>query len=282
MSDVARDVAAVVVDYFADQALVGCVASLRANGVHEIVVVENGDLGSTPEAALGEVTIVRPGLNLGYGAGVNRGAAIASERSYLLVSNPDVVVHEGALANLVDFLSSHDDYALVGPRIVRPDASVYPSHRVFPNVWLAGAHALLAPWWANNPATGRYRAPHHDGSVDWVSGACFLVRRSAFEAIGGFDERYFMFAEDMALCWSLAQRGWRVGASDDAVVTHVEGVSRARATRAMLIAHHRSAVRFEWQSASGPRRLLAPLASLVLGLRLVVSLATLKLSSRAP
>ncbi len=281
MSDVVSDVAAVVVDYYADQALVGCVASLRANGVHEIVVVENGDLGSTPEAALGDVTLVRPGLNLGYGAGVNRGAAIASARTYLLVSNPDVVIHDGALASLVDFLSSHEDYALVGPRIVRPDGSVYPSHRVFPNVWLAGAHALLAPWWAHNPATRRYRAPHHDGSVDWVSGACFLVRRSAFEAVGGFDERYFMFAEDMALCWSLAQRGWRVGASDDAVVTHVEGVSRARATRAMVIAHHRSAIRFEWQSASGPRRLLAPLASLVLGLRLVASLVTLKCSSRA-
>jgi len=282
VSDVARDVAAVVVDYHADLELIGCVASLRRNGVEEIVVVENGDLGSTPEAALGAVRLVRPGLNLGYGAGVNRGAALASERTYLLVSNPDVVVHDGALAAMVDFLASHADYAIVGPRIVRPDASVYPSHRVFPNVWLAGAHALLSTWWEHNPATKRYRAPHPDGSVDWVSGACFLVRRDAFEAVGGFDERYFMFAEDMALCWSLAQHGWRVGASDEAVVTHVEGVSRARASRAMLVAHHRSALRFEWQSARGVRRLLAPLASLVLGLRLVVALSTSKGSPSAP
>jgi N-acetylglucosaminyl-diphospho-decaprenol L-rhamnosyltransferase len=274
VSDVARDVAAVVVDYHADLELVGCVASLRANGVSEIIVVENGDLGSTPEAALGDVRLIRPGLNLGYGAGVNRGAAVASERPYLLVSNPDVVVHDGALAAMVAYLDAHEDYAIVGPRVVRPDGSVYPSHRVFPNVLLAGAHALLSTWWPDNPATRRYRAPHADGSVDWVSGACFLIRRRAFETIGGFDERYFMFAEDMALCWSLAQHGWRVGASDDAVVTHVEGVSRARASRAMLIAHHRSAVRFEWQTARGPRRLLAPLASAVLALRLAVALAT--------
>jgi N-acetylglucosaminyl-diphospho-decaprenol L-rhamnosyltransferase len=108
--------------------------------------------------------------------------------------------------------------------------------------------------------------------VDWVSGACFLVRRAAFEKVGGFDERYFMFAEDMALCWQLREHGYQVAATSDAVVTHIEGLSRSRVSREMLIAHHRSALRFEMQTARGWRRALVPVASLVLSLRLVLVL----------
>jgi N-acetylglucosaminyl-diphospho-decaprenol L-rhamnosyltransferase len=273
MSEVATDVAAVIVDFHAGQALDDCVDSLHANGVTDIVVVENGDEGSTLPALSGQhVVLVVPKLNLGYGRGVNRGVAAAPARRYLLVSNPDVVVHEGAVAALVAFLDDHPNVAIVGPQIVRPDGSVYPSQRVFPNFWLAGLHALLAPLWPSNPFTRRYRSPRKDGSVDWVSGAFFLARRDRFEEVGGFDERYFMFAEDMALCWQMRAHGHDVAATPDALVTHIEGVSRARASREMLIAHHRSAMRFEWQTASGWRRLLAPIATLVLGVRLCVVL----------
>ena len=273
MSDVANDVVAVVIDYHADQVLIECVDSLLANGVREIVVVENGEVGSVPASLTDRgVVLLSPGVNLGYGRGINRGVAIARLTKYVLASNPDVVVHDGAVAALVDYLDAHDDVALVGPEVRRPDGSVYPSMRVFPNVWLAGLHAILAPLWPSNPATKSYRSARSDGSVDWVSGACFLVRRSAFESVGGFDERYFMFAEDMALCWQLREHGFKVAATTDAVVTHIEGVSRARASRDMLIAHHRSALRFEYQTAKGWRRALVPLAALVLSLRLVLVL----------
>jgi N-acetylglucosaminyl-diphospho-decaprenol L-rhamnosyltransferase len=273
MSEVATDVAAVIVDFHAGQALDDCVDSLHANGVTEIVVVENGEEGSTLPSLSGQhVVLVVPKLNLGYGRGVNRGVAAAPERRYLLVSNPDVVVHDGAVAALVAFLDEHSNVAIVGPQIIRPDGSVYPSQRVFPNFWLAGLHALLAPLWPGNPFTRRYRSPRRDGSIDWVSGAFFLARRDLFEEVGGFDERYFMFAEDMALCWQMRAHGYDVAATPDALVTHIEGVSRARASKEMLIAHHRGAMRFEWQTASGWRRVLAPLATLVLGLRLCVVL----------
>ncbi len=273
MSDRVSNVAAVIVDFHAGQALDNCVDSLHANGVTDIVVVENGEEGSTLPSLSGQhVVLVVPKLNLGYGRGVNRGVAEAPKRTYVLVSNPDVVVHAGAVDALVRFLDEHPTVGIVGPEIVRPDGTVYPSQRVFPNFWLAGLHALLAPLWPNNPATRRYRSPRADGTVDWVSGAFFLVRREVFEAVGGFDERYFMFAEDMALCWQIRQLGFGVSSTREAQVTHIEGVSRARASRAMLIAHHRSALRFEWQTASGWRRMLVPLASLVLGLRLLVVL----------
>lgn len=273
MSDVTHDVAAVVVDYHTDEVLVECVLSLIENGVESIIVVENGDEGSVPSSLLEHgVLVVSPGVNLGYGRGVNRGVAFARATPYVLISNPDVIVHEGAVRTLVDYLDSNLAVALVGPEIRRPDGSVYPSRRVFPNVWLAGLHAVLSPLWPSNPATTRYRSTGPDGIVDWVSGACFLVRRSAFETIGGFDERYFMFAEDMALCWQLREHGFGVAATSDAVVTHIEGVSRARVPRAMVIAHHAGAMRFEIQTARGWRRALVPLAGLVLGMRLVLVL----------
>ncbi|MHB1088455.1 MAG: glycosyltransferase family 2 protein [Acidimicrobiales bacterium] len=273
MSAATGRVAAIVVDYHAGEALAECIDSLYDNGVTNIVVVENGSEGSTtPSLGHHEVTLVEPRMNLGYGRGVNRGAACTGPVEFLLVSNPDVIIHEGAVAAMIDYLDNHLDVAIVGPQVLRPDGTVYPSQRVFPNFWLAGLHALLEPFWADNPATRRYRAPRADGGVDWVSGACFLMRRTVFEQVGGFDERYFMFAEDMALCWQVRAHGYRVGTTPRAVVTHIEGLSRQRASRAMLIAHHRSAMRFEWQTATGARRILAPVATLVLGLRLIVVL----------
>ncbi len=273
MSDPSRDVACVVVDYHAGDALAACIDSLHANGVRDIVVVENGEVDSSAPALDGrDVVLVEPRRNLGYGRGVNRGAAATGPARYLLVSNPDVVLHEGAVAAMLSYLDAHDDVAVVGPQILRPDGTVYPSQRVFPNIWLAGAHALLAPLWPDNPVTRIYRSPRSDGTVDWVSGACFLVRRDVFEEIGGFDERYFMFAEDMALCWQVRALGYGVASTPEAVVTHVEGLSRQRASRSMILAHHASALRFEFQTARGLRRALAPLAALVIGARLCLAL----------
>jgi N-acetylglucosaminyl-diphospho-decaprenol L-rhamnosyltransferase len=266
-------VACVVVDYHAGDALAACIDSLHANGVRDIVVVENGEVDSSAPALDGrDVVLVEPRRNLGYGRGVNRGAAATGPARYLLVSNPDVVLHEGAVAAMLSYLDAHDDVAVVGPQILRPDGTVYPSQRVFPNIWLAGAHALLAPLWPDNPVTRIYRSPRSDGTVDWVSGACFLVRRDVFEEIGGFDERYFMFAEDMALCWQVRALGYGVASTPEAVVTHVEGLSRQRASRSMILAHHASALRFEFQTARGLRRALAPLAALVIGARLCLAL----------
>ena len=268
-----RQVSAVVVDYRAGDALARCVASLRANGVSDVIVVDNDEQSSPSSLAHDrEVRLVHTGVNLGYGRGVNRGAAMA-QGDFLVISNPDVVVHEGAVDALVDYLVTHRDVGVVAPRIERPDGSLYPSRRVFPNVALAGVHALLAPFWPENPATRRYRAARRDGTVDWVSGAFFVMPRDVFESVGGFDERFFMFAEDMDLCWRVRERGWAVAALDEAVVTHVEGLSRRHASRAMIIAHHESALRFEAYHARGPRRLLVPVAALVLGVRLALALA---------
>ncbi len=103
--------------------------------------------------------------------------------------------------------------------------------------------------------------------VDWVSGACFLVRRSAFEQVGGFDEAYFMYAEDVDLCWRLGRAGWLVAYLPSAEVTHLHGVSTDRHPFRMIFEHHRSLLRFASRSSDGWRRALLPLVALGIGFR---------------
>jgi N-acetylglucosaminyl-diphospho-decaprenol L-rhamnosyltransferase len=258
-----------------------------------VVVVENGAAGST-HGALVEllcerpappVRIVRPGRNLGFGAGVNRGlAALAGESpppEWVLVSNPDLVVHPGALATLRDVLESRPAWAVVGPRIFTDAGDVYPSVRNFPSLTDAAGHALLALFNPENPFTRRYNpgAPEDDVVIGagWVSGSCFLARRSALEELGGFDEAYFMYAEDMDLCWRAHAAGWGVGFAGAAAVTHVQGVSTARHPYRMMMAHHRSALRFTIRTTKGWRRAALPFALVVLGARMAIAAARLAL-----
>ena len=266
-----RNVCAVVVDYFAGEDLATCIDSLRLEGIERIVVVDNSTEGASTAALRGrDVVLVDTQVNAGYGRGMNRGVAFAGECEYLVLSNPDVQVHAHAVERLVAYMNDHLDVGIAGPTIVDSAGATYPSVRIFPNVVLAGLHALLAPLWGNNPFTKRYRSPGRNGQIDWVSGAFFVARTAAFQAVGGFDERYFMFAEDMDLCWRMHEAGWQVAVVPEATVTHIEGVSRARAPRAMVRAHHASALRFEARTARGGRRLLVPLAALLLGVRYII------------
>ena len=189
-------------------------------------------------------------------------------------------MHPGALAALRQALESQHAWALAGPRIFDETGAVYPSVRNFPSLSDAAGHALLALFNPENPFTLRYNPGTPDGEVvtaaGWVSGSCFLARRSALEELGGFDEAYFMYAEDMDLCWRAHEAGWGVGFAGTAEVTHVQGVSTARHPYRMMVAHHRSALRFTFRTTKGWRRAALPLAVLVLGARM--GMATLRLA----
>jgi N-acetylglucosaminyl-diphospho-decaprenol L-rhamnosyltransferase len=282
--------AAVIVDYDAGAYLAECVRSLETEGVAELVVVENGSASAARSAldhhGLAATPLLVTGRNIGYGAGANRGLAALGRGEYVLVCNPDLVVHPGALGSLESALDDHPSWAVVGPRIMTPEGVVYPSARLFPQPWVAAGHALFGVLFPANSFTRRYRTPElqdRPTEVDWVSGACFLARRSALDQIGGFDEGYFMFAEDMDLCWRAGEAGWKVGFEPAASVTHHEGISRRKHPYRMSLAHHRSALRFASRTMSGPRRALLPLAALGLGARLVVVWASLTLHRlRAP
>ncbi len=272
MSGAEGAAAAVVVNYEAGEALTHCVASLRRAGVGEIVVVDNGSRdGSLAALASADraVRLVPAGANLGYGTAVNRGVAhLGAEVELVLVCNPDLEIAPDAVRRLVDALREHPDTAVVGPTVREPDGSRYPSTRRFPSYTTALGHALLGLFWPDNRWSRAYRSeeaaalPAEAGGtpeVDWVSGACFLVRRSAFFSVGGFDEAYFMYVEDLDLCWRLRRAGWAVRYVPAAEVTHEQGRSTARHPYRMIVAHHRSTWRFARRRSVGIEKALLPL-----------------------
>ena len=188
--DFSNSVGAVVVNYNAGELLARCLASLEQDAVAEVVVVDNGSTdGST--ALVQDLAVpsrlIRSPRNGGYGAGANLGAR-ASDREFLFICNPDLVAEPGAISCLAEALDARPDAAVAGPMLLETDGSVYPSGRTFPDLGDALGHGFVGLFWRDNPWTRRYRllgeAQHRARDADWVSGAGFLVRRQAFEAVG--------------------------------------------------------------------------------------------------
>jgi N-acetylglucosaminyl-diphospho-decaprenol L-rhamnosyltransferase len=273
----------VVVNYEAGSLLLDCVQSLLADdgaGVPEVVVVDNGSSdGSVAavRAAFPEVVVVDPGANVGYAAAANRGIA-ATSGPVVAVGNPDLVVAPGTAAALLARFDAEPDLAAVGPALLNPDGSQYPSARAHASTIDAVGHAAFGRFFPRNPFTRRYRHLDADWArsrdVDWVSGALIFVRRSALDSIGGWDERYFMYMEDVDLCWRLRRLGWRVVYEPAGRATHVQGVSTAGRPYRMIVEHHRSVYRFAARRWHGVRRLLLVPAACFLALRALVDVVT--------
>ncbi|HWG73203.1 MAG TPA: glycosyltransferase family 2 protein [Acidimicrobiales bacterium] len=269
-------ICAVVVNFNAAPLLPACVASLRANGVAEIVVVDNASVDGSQAALTAsgvDALWVQAGANLGYGRAANLGAGRVPGAD-LLVCNPDLELGAGALDALAGRLEKDPSLGLVGPRLENPDGSLYPSARTFPDLIDAIGHGLVGTVAPDNRFTRRYRLLDWDHAaateVDWVSGACFLAHRPAWDAVGGFDPSYFMYLEDVDLCWRMRREGWKIGYEPAAVVTHVQGVSTNQRPYRMLAAHHVSMWRFARRTTRGGRRAVLPLVGLGLVGRLAV------------
>ena len=276
------DWAAVVVNYNAGNALLDCVTSVLDDGsagAVELVVVDNDSTDGSAaalERAHPDVTLVTAGANLGYARAANLGIA-ATGAPVVAVLNPDTVLRPGAAAAMLARLTAESDLGAVGPRLCNPDGSVYPSARSVPSLPVAVGHGLLNFAWSDNPFSRRYRQtgadPTRPRDVDWVSGAAVWLRRQALDAVGGWDERYFMYVEDVDLCWRLGRAGWRVAYEPAGVVDHVVGVSTGSTPYRMIAEHHRSLLRFASRRFTGVRRLLLPPAAVFLGLRAFLAMA---------
>ncbi|WP_239003463.1 glycosyltransferase family 2 protein [Nocardia panacis] len=218
----------------------------------QVILADNGSVDGAPEAAAeanSHVRLLRTGGNIGYGGAINRAVAeIDPEVEFVVIANPDIRWAEGSIDKLVAAARRWPRAGALGPMVREPDGSVYPSARSVPGLLDGAGHALLGTVWPGNPWTLRYRQDNEriaERAVGWLSGSCLLVRRSAFDAIDGFDSRYFMYMEDVDFGDRMGRAGWHNVFVPDAEVTHARGHAASRNPEVMLPAHHASAYRFQ-------------------------------------
>jgi GT2 family glycosyltransferase len=275
------DVSILVVTYRCRDAARGCLASLRETVAvpHEVVVLDNASQDGTVEMVREEfpdARLIASEENLGFAVGCNR-AAEEARGKYVLLLNPDTVVHEGAVGALLDFARAHPEHGLVGGRTLDPDGSVNPgSCWGAPSLWSLFCFATLL-----SSAFKRTRLfdPESLGAwqrdtvreVDIVTGCLLLAPRTLWQELGGFDARFFMYGEDADLSLRAAQLGYGPAITPDAVVTHEIGVSSAaREDKLMLLFRGKATLlRKHWR---GTRlRLGLGLLAAGLGLRSLLS-----------
>jgi N-acetylglucosaminyl-diphospho-decaprenol L-rhamnosyltransferase len=222
------DVSCVVVTYDALPWIERCLESVVGT---ETVVVDNGSTDGTVDVVrerFPDVRVVET-ENRGLAAGWNRGIAETSG-AHVLALNADAWLVEDALAVLLDTARRHPRAAVVAPRLLNPDGSLQRSVRGFPTLWRIATEYLylrkLAP--RSRTFNAFYGAGFDHGSereVEWVMGACMLVRRTAFEEVGPFDEEYFLFSEEVDWMKRAADRGWSVVFAPQARCVHVAGAA---------------------------------------------------------
>ena len=268
-------VTAIIVNYNAGAELKGALQSVAAECAAlewDAVVVDNAstddDAGSVA-GFLSRVTVIQNAVNVGFGRAVNQAVATSSSPLLLLI-NPDCRIRAGALSTLLKVLDAEPSCAIAAPRILDPDGGVQGSARGDPDLLtgIFGRTGGLRRWLPHlavarrNVVVDQALASGTTSTVvDWVSGACMLVRAAALRAVGGFDEHYFLYWEDADLCRRLRQHGYHVRYVPGAIAEHAVGRSSRTARAASVRAFHASAYRYYATHVApavwDPRRLLA-------------------------
>jgi GT2 family glycosyltransferase len=217
----------------------------------EVILVDNDSGDGTVEAVregFPAVRVIESGGNRGFSAGNNLGIAEAQGRAMLLL-NPDAEAVGDAIPRLLDGLLADPGVGIVGPALRYPDGSPQSSRRRFPTRLTAFLEStIVQQYWRGNRVLDRYfindRPDDARQEVDWLNGACLLVRGEVLERIGGFDEGYFMYSEELDLCERARAAGWRVVYDPAATVIHHEGASSAQAVPRRHIDFNTSKVRY--------------------------------------
>jgi N-acetylglucosaminyl-diphospho-decaprenol L-rhamnosyltransferase len=231
-------VAVAVVSWNTRELLRRCLISLEPEiqaGRAEAWVVDNGSTDGSAEMVRAEFPRARllvPDENLGFGPAVNR-VAKRTTSAWIAPANADVELAPGALEALLEAGARDSRAGAVAPKLILPDGSVQPSIQPFPELWSTllkhlrlyrvsrplGEHLCLEGYWR----------PDRPQRVAWATGAFLIVRREAYEQIGGFDDEQWMYAEDLDLCWRLRRAGWATRFEPRAVVHHALSVAAEQA-----------------------------------------------------
>lgn len=265
-------ISAIVVSYNSREMTLRCLRSLFADldGISsETFLVDNASSDGTVEAVRAQfpgMKVIANASNVGFGAANNQ-AMKESKGRYLLLLNSDAFPERGAVEKLVAYLEAHPHVAAVGPRLVHPDGSLQVSCFPFPSPLRAWLENLWVPKaLPHTSRLGDYRKWAHDCErmVDWVIGACLLVRRQAYEQVGGFDERFFMYAEESDWQRRMRDAGWEIAFTPSAQVQHLGGGSGA-ADRPRINRYFFQSLDYYELKHHGPLGLMALRGAMILG-----------------
>ncbi|MFQ5460680.1 MAG: glycosyltransferase family 2 protein [Anaerolineae bacterium] len=241
--------------------LARCLESVLASAAVplRVVVVDNASTDGSPdmvEARFPEVDLVVNGDNVGFTRATNQGlrrlgALVAHDPQgpdTVVLLNPDTEVEGDAVATLVGYLRAHSAAGAAGPLLLWPDGAVQSSRRRFPGLLTALLESTPLEWhWPGNPVARRFRMSGvalASGPVDWVTGAALALRTAALREVGGLDEGFFMYSEELDLCRRLKSAGWETHFVPGARVIHHEGKSSEQAAGRRHIEFQRSKVRY--------------------------------------
>jgi N-acetylglucosaminyl-diphospho-decaprenol L-rhamnosyltransferase len=243
------DVSIVIAAYNTRTYLERCLVALGDE--HEVIVVDTGSTDGSQKLVRAEFPHVRLldlEVNLGYGAALNAGVSLASNE-LLVLMNGDAWPQPGGVERLVEGAAHEPRAGVLGPRLLNPDGTLQPSVRGFPTIWRLATEYLFLRWLA--PRSRALNAFYGSGfdhtsrrEAEFLLGAVLLVRRHLFDEIGGFDESFFMFNEEVDLCYRARAAGWTVLFWPDAEFVHVGGASTSQVWPSMYREQLRSHLRF--------------------------------------
>ena len=249
----ANDISIIIINWNVRELLRACLLSLKAGQGDlqlEVIVVDSASSDDSVVMLRQDfpwVTLIACQENVGFPRGNNLGIAKADGR-YILLLNPDTEIGKNALSRMIDYMDEETDVGVTGPQLLYPDGAIQSSRRRFPTL----ATGFFESTWLQNVAPrsimGRYYAqdlPDDETSdVDWVMGACLMVRRQVVDRIGGMDEAYFMYSEELDWCRRIKDAGWRVVYLPAAQVIHYEGKSSEQAVTARHVNFQRAKLRY--------------------------------------
>lgn len=242
----------IIVSWNVRELLQNCLRSVLAetNLTLQIIVVDSASTDGSPEMIaeqFPQVELVACQENVGFPGGNNLGLARANGR-YILLLNPDTTVHGDALSKMVSYLQQNPKVGVVAPQLLNEDGSVQSSRRRFPTLrtaffestWLQpyAPQAVLDDYFVRDVADGETAV------VEWVMGACLMTRQEVVAQVGGLDEKYFMYSEELDYCRRIHEAGWQVVYYPQAQVTHLSGKSSEQAVTQRHINFNRAKLRY--------------------------------------
>lgn len=249
------DISVIIVNYNARNLLRRCLKSILnddSTKKTEVVVVDNASGDGSREMIERDfpgVKLIPNKSNLGFARGANQGIRTSQGR-YILLLNPDALIRTSETDKMIDFMDENKEIGICGPKMTNTEGNLQYSCRNFPTYFtsISSSQSLLFRFFPKNRLSGKYlliQKDHQQGmEVDWVSGSALFARRNMLDKIGSLDEDFFMYVEDVDLCFRAKKGGWKVFYYPQACVQHLIGACTNRERFRMIIQHHRSMYRF--------------------------------------